>query len=636
MSKRTCENCLINPAILRRPKDHSHVCKPCFFRLFERDIHETILNDQMFEKNEQVVVAVSGGKDSTVLAYVLDKLNREFGYGLRLVMVCIDEGIQGYRDESIQTVKRNQAELFGHLQLNGTSSSRTSDTNSANKDTSSAKIDRSSTVAIDPKTRSDTNSIKTDRTSTSVIDPGTNLESNLHIFSYKNLFTYTMDEIMKYPISSCTYCGVFRRNALDHAARSLKIKKIVTGHNAEDMAETVLLNMVRGDFNRFTSSMRVNNSSKGNLADSGRSHSTELCEKGHGTESRGSGCYQNARNENIRHESDLYENIHQKSAHEISNGKHDYSKKLSISDSIKSENQININENKNDEQITNINQKSSLGTVTKTKIDFKKERCCKENVEQSVDSVPTLIAHQASNILKDNTFEESPLKKNSTPQYGSVLEEDNFFIEVSLNKANHLEENCKIKISSLKEDSSPLRDSIHKETRNSEKGPPNKKGYLEKIDNNIHKINLMKKNKNMKKESLSKRNNTFTSILNYPDIEDVLPPANTILRLKPFKYMHQKEIVFYAHFKNLSYFSTECPYALGAHREIIRNVLVNIDTRKILKLIRSGEYFTVQTADDVINKMFCNICGNSCNKQICKKCELVQGLDKIFGKRPGN
>lgn len=39
-----------------------------------------------------------------------------------------------------------------------------------------------------------------------------------------------------------TYCGVFRRQALDRGADLLDVDHIVTGHNADDVAETVLMN----------------------------------------------------------------------------------------------------------------------------------------------------------------------------------------------------------------------------------------------------------------------------------------------------------------------------------------------------------------------------------------------------------
>ena len=46
--------------------------------------------------------------DSTVLAYVLKLLNDRHDYGLNLVLLSVDEGISGYRDDSLETVKRNQ------------------------------------------------------------------------------------------------------------------------------------------------------------------------------------------------------------------------------------------------------------------------------------------------------------------------------------------------------------------------------------------------------------------------------------------------------------------------------------------------------------------------------------------------
>lgn len=41
---------------------------------------------------------------------------------------------------------------------------------------------------------------------------------------------------------SGTFCGVFRRQALDRGAAQLGVDHIVTGHNADDIAETVLMN----------------------------------------------------------------------------------------------------------------------------------------------------------------------------------------------------------------------------------------------------------------------------------------------------------------------------------------------------------------------------------------------------------
>lgn len=39
-----------------------------------------------------------------------------------------------------------------------------------------------------------------------------------------------------------TFCGVFRRQALDRGAMLLGVNKVATGHNADDIAETVIMN----------------------------------------------------------------------------------------------------------------------------------------------------------------------------------------------------------------------------------------------------------------------------------------------------------------------------------------------------------------------------------------------------------
>lgn len=50
--------------------------------------------------------------------------------------------------------------------------------------------------------------------------------------------------------NNCTFCGVFRRQALDRGAAQLGVDHIVTGHNADDIAETVLMNSESRDESR--------------------------------------------------------------------------------------------------------------------------------------------------------------------------------------------------------------------------------------------------------------------------------------------------------------------------------------------------------------------------------------------------
>ena len=184
-----CNYCQTEKPALKRPKTGKLCCKNCFIKYFEEEIHETIINYKFFTPGETVAIGISGGKDSTVLAYVINKLNIEKKYGLNIKLIAIDEGIQGYRDGSIETIEKN------------------------------AKL----------------------------------LNLPLIILSFKDLFGLTMDEIVpKCGIeNSCTYCGVFRRQALDKGAEIVKATKLITGHNADDIAETVLMNFLRGDFNRL-------------------------------------------------------------------------------------------------------------------------------------------------------------------------------------------------------------------------------------------------------------------------------------------------------------------------------------------------------------------------------------------------
>lgn len=55
--------------------------------------------------------------DSTVLAYVISQLNHRQNYGLDLFLLSVDEGITGYRDDSLETVKRNEIEVLTLVKL---------------------------------------------------------------------------------------------------------------------------------------------------------------------------------------------------------------------------------------------------------------------------------------------------------------------------------------------------------------------------------------------------------------------------------------------------------------------------------------------------------------------------------------
>lgn len=57
--------------------------------------------------------------DSTVLAYVLKKLNQEYDYGLKLILLSVDEGITGYRDDSLEVSTYQINDLYVKRWLKG-------------------------------------------------------------------------------------------------------------------------------------------------------------------------------------------------------------------------------------------------------------------------------------------------------------------------------------------------------------------------------------------------------------------------------------------------------------------------------------------------------------------------------------
>jgi uncharacterized protein (TIGR00269 family) len=49
----------------------------------------------------------------------------------------------------------------------------------------------------------------------------------------------------------CSFCGVWRRRLLNQAARDVQAEVLVLGFNLDDLAQTVLMNLVHGDLDRI-------------------------------------------------------------------------------------------------------------------------------------------------------------------------------------------------------------------------------------------------------------------------------------------------------------------------------------------------------------------------------------------------
>jgi tRNA(Ile)-lysidine synthase TilS/MesJ len=64
----------------------------------------------MLNFNDHLAVAVSGGKDSLSLLYIMAKL-RKYRPKTTLTAVTVDEGIKGYRDEALEIAAKTCREL---------------------------------------------------------------------------------------------------------------------------------------------------------------------------------------------------------------------------------------------------------------------------------------------------------------------------------------------------------------------------------------------------------------------------------------------------------------------------------------------------------------------------------------------
>jgi uncharacterized protein (TIGR00269 family) len=184
-----CSKCKKNNSIYLRQYSGELLCKKCFIKSIEYKAKRTISKYSMIKHGDTVAVSVSGGKDSLVL---LNIIKNTFNCpSPEIVAITVDEGIKGYRDESLSIVKNFCA--------------------------------------------------------------GIGVENK--VVSFNELFGLSMDMAMEVrpseKISSCSMCGTFRRRAIDLLAESCGANVIATGHNLDDYIQTFLINLFAGDVERI-------------------------------------------------------------------------------------------------------------------------------------------------------------------------------------------------------------------------------------------------------------------------------------------------------------------------------------------------------------------------------------------------
>jgi uncharacterized protein (TIGR00269 family) len=179
-----CQYCDEN-AVWKRPWDNATVCLKHFNKAFMKRVQRTVNKYNLFDRNEVIAVGLSGGKDSVVLLETLVRLqsSRES----TIIAVSIDEGIENYREDGLKFARMTAKRLgVEHYE-----------------------------------------------------------------FSFKENFGYDLDEVFTVlkdkELAACAYCGPFRRKSLNLAAQEVGATKLATGHNADDEAQTFMMNVLRGD-----------------------------------------------------------------------------------------------------------------------------------------------------------------------------------------------------------------------------------------------------------------------------------------------------------------------------------------------------------------------------------------------------
>jgi uncharacterized protein (TIGR00269 family) len=185
-----CSYCDKKTTVLHRKYSGEFLCSDCFIKSIEKNISKTISKYKMFKPRDKIVVGVSGGKDSLALLFNLFKIQEKKYNSKPLVALTIDEGIKGYRNESIK-----HASNFCRKH-----------------------------------------------------------EIEHKVISFKEKIGKSLDEIIEIKKDTqeyqyaCNYCATIRRRLLNDGAKEFGADILALGHNLTDIAETFLMNIL---FNRF-------------------------------------------------------------------------------------------------------------------------------------------------------------------------------------------------------------------------------------------------------------------------------------------------------------------------------------------------------------------------------------------------
>ena len=182
-----CSSCDAS-AIVDQPYRGSHLCGDHLRASVEERVAREIRRQLPRFSEGTVGVALSGGKDSAVALQLTAEHFRPRPR-VHVVALTVDEGIAGYRTGTIRSAERLSAALgVSHRVVR-------------------AETELGTTTDLAASQLPDT--------------------------------------------VPCSFCGVWRRRLLNRAAREAGADALVLGFNLDDLAQTVLMNLVRGDLDRL-------------------------------------------------------------------------------------------------------------------------------------------------------------------------------------------------------------------------------------------------------------------------------------------------------------------------------------------------------------------------------------------------
>ncbi|MDY6774224.1 MAG: tRNA 2-thiocytidine biosynthesis TtcA family protein, partial [Candidatus Nanohaloarchaea archaeon] len=171
-----CAEC-DSPAVIEREYEGRSLCREHFSRSVESQVKRTIRENDLVEDGDTIAVGLSGGKDSGVLLKIL---HDTFGErpDIHIEAVAVDEGIEPYRTESVESAE----------------------------------------------------------------ELGEELGVPVRTVTFEEEFGVTMDEIVLQgeELHNCAYCGVLRRDALNRKVREIGADKLAIGHNLDDEVQSFL------------------------------------------------------------------------------------------------------------------------------------------------------------------------------------------------------------------------------------------------------------------------------------------------------------------------------------------------------------------------------------------------------------